>query len=53
MEEMEMESLVDLRSVVVDMNLSLEERQKDFLRQIKNPHLFRYGAYTVEIVCEE
>lgn len=47
-----MDGLVDLRSVEVDMDLPLEERRKEFLRQIKNPHLFLYDGYVVEIVCE-
>lgn len=49
MEEINIEDLVDLRSIAIDMNLPVEEREKEFLRQIKNPYLFRYDAYVVEI----
>ncbi len=41
--------LVDLRSIAIDMTLPAEERRKEFLKQIKNPYLFRYGTYIVEL----
>ena len=33
--------LVDVRDVVVDQSLPQPERSKSFIRQIKNPRLFR------------
>ena len=39
--------LVDIRDVSVDKSLSREERIAEFVRQIKNPHLFRCGKFTV------
>lgn len=39
--------LVDIRDVSVDTGLSREERIAEFVRQIKNPRLFRCGKFTV------
>lgn len=36
-------SLVDIRDVSVDKNLTREERVAEFVRQIKNPYCFRCG----------
>ena len=43
------DSLVDIRSVHVDTSLPKKERMLDFIRQIKNPYLFRHGKYVVKI----
>jgi hypothetical protein len=40
-------SLVDIRDVSVDKNLTREERVAEFVRQIKNPYCFRCGRFTV------
>ncbi len=39
--------LVDIRYVSVDQSLPKEERIAEFIRQIKNPHCFRCGKFTV------
>jgi hypothetical protein len=39
--------LVDIQDVVVDKNLPKEKRIEEFLRQIKDPHHFQCGKFTV------
>ena len=39
--------LVDIREVVVDKNLTKEERIAEFVRQIKDPYHFKCGKFTV------
>lgn len=51
--EIDRDSLVDIRDVVVDTSLPKEERIKDFIRQIKNPYLFKYGKYVVMVSFED
>ena len=41
--------LADIRDVEIDPALSKEERQKSYLRQIKNPHLYRCGDMIVRV----
>jgi len=41
--------LADIREVEIDPALPKEERQKSFLRQIKNPHLYRCGDMIVRV----
>ena len=47
------DSLVDIRSVNVDTSLPKEERMRDFIRQIKNPYLYRHGKYVVKITFSD
>lgn len=47
------EDLVDIRSVQIDTNLPKEERIQSFLKQIKNPYLFRYGDMVIHSVFSE
>ncbi len=47
------DDLVDIRTVVVNNELPKEERIADFVRQIKNPYLFKCGKYTVRAVFSE
>lgn len=42
------DELVDIRSVSVDKDLPREERISDFVRQIKNPYLFKCGDIVVK-----
>jgi len=42
-----MDELVDIRDVYVDKALPKTERVTEFVRQIKNPHHFRCGKFTV------
>ncbi len=44
---METASLVDIRDISVDKNLTREERVAEFVRQIKNPYCFKCGRFTV------
>ena len=44
---MNTEDLVDIRDVHVDKALPREDRIAEFVRQIKNPHHFRCGKFTV------
>ena len=43
------ENLADIRDVVIDPSLPKEERRRSFLRQIKNPTLYRCGDMIVRI----
>jgi hypothetical protein len=41
--------LVDIRDVEIDPALPKEERRKSYLRQIKNPYLYRCGDMIVRV----
>ncbi|MCD8100401.1 MAG: hypothetical protein LUE06_07465 [Oscillospiraceae bacterium] len=43
------DSLVDIQSVSIDDTLPKDERIRDYIRQIKNPYLYRHGKYVVKI----
>lgn len=43
------DDLVDLRDVVINRNLPIRERFLDFVRQVKNPYLFKVGKIVVKI----
>lgn len=53
MTESKTDELVDIRTVVVNKELPKDERIADFIRQIKNPYLFRCGKYTVKAIFSE
>ena len=42
------ETLKNIEDVVIDTNLSVEERMRAFVKQIKNPYCFRCGKLVVE-----
>ena len=42
------DELVDINSVSVDTDLPKEERIKQFIRQIKNPYMFKCGKFVVK-----
>lgn len=42
-------SLIDLRDVAVNQSLPVPEKTIEFIRQIGNPYLFRYGDKIVRI----
>ena len=46
------ETLVDLREIRIDTTRSRAERMDDFLRQIRNPYLFRVEGLVVKAVYE-
>lgn len=41
--------LVDIRDVVIDKSLTLEERVKSYVEQIKNPYCFKVGDVVVRV----
>ena len=41
--------LGELKSVVLEAGLSMEERLIEFIRQVKNPYLFKVGPMVVKI----
>ena len=41
--------LADIRNVEIDPTLPKEERKKSYLRQIKNPHLYRCRDMIVRV----
>ena len=41
--------LIDLNDIVIDTSLSIEERKEQFLKQVKNPNLFRVGDIVIEV----
>ena len=42
------ETLVDVTTIIIDENLSKEERVKEYLRQVKNPYCFNVGDVVVK-----
>ena len=46
------EDLVDLREIRIDTTRSRAERMDDFLRQIRNPYLFKVEGLVVKAVYE-
>ena len=48
-EQCEPDQLVDLRSVSIDKSISVPERMRSFVKQIKNPYLFKVDDITVKV----
>ena len=48
-EQCEPDQLVDLRSVSIDKSLPAPERMRSFVKQIKNPYLFKVDDITVKV----
>ena len=46
--QVDIDSLVDIKDVSVDKNLSKEERIADFVYQIGNPYCFKCGKFVVK-----
>lgn len=44
-----LESLVDIRDVKIDRSKPVEERMKSYVKQIKNPYLFKVGNTIVRV----
>jgi len=42
------ETLVDIRDVHIDTSLPKEERMRSFLKQIKNPYVFKYKDVVIK-----
>ena len=43
------ETLKNIEDVVIDTNLSVEERMRAFVKQIKNPYCFKVGDTVVKV----
>lgn len=47
------ETLENIEDVVIDTNLSVEDRMRAFVKQIKNPYCFRCGKLVVQVEYKE
>ena len=47
--EKNLSELVDIRDVVIDKSLPLEERVRSYVEQIKNPYMFKCGTTIVRV----
>jgi len=43
------EDLIDINDVTINRDLPIEERILDFVKQIKNPYLYRCGKAVVKV----
>ena len=48
-EECDPDQLVDLRSVSIDKSIPVPERMRSFVKQIKNPYLFKVDDIAVKV----
>ena len=44
-----LDSLVDIRDVKIDRSMSVEDRMKSYVEQIKNPYMFKFGNTVVRV----
>ena len=44
-----LDSLVDIRDVKIDRSMSVEDRMKSYVEQIKNPYMFKVGNMVVRV----
>ncbi len=47
--EVDRDALADILKIEIDNSLSGIEKKKEFLRQIRNPYLYRQGEYVVKL----
>ena len=47
--EKNLSGLVDIRDVVIDKSMTLEERVKSYVEQIKDPYCFKVGDVVVRV----
>ena len=47
--EKNLSGLVDIRDVVIDKSLTLEERVRSYVEQIKDPYCFKVGDVVVRV----
>ena len=47
--EKNLSELVDIRDVVIDKSLPLEERVRSYVEQIKDPYCFKVGDVIVRV----
>ena len=48
--EKNLSELVDIRDVVIDKSLPLEERVRSYVEQIKDPYCFKVGDVVVRVL---
>ena len=44
-----LDSLMDIRDVKIDRSMSVEDRMKSYVEQIKNPYMFKVGNTVVRV----
>ena len=44
-----LDSLVDIRDVRIDRSMSVEDRMKSYVEQIKDPYMFKVGNTVVRV----
>lgn len=44
-----LDSLVDIRDIKIDRSMSVEDRMKSYVEQIKNPYMFKVGNTVVRV----
>ena len=44
-----LDSLVDIRDVKIDRSMSVEDRMKSYVEEIKNPYMFKVGNTVVRV----
>lgn len=47
--EADIGSLADILEIEIDKDLSDTEKKREFIRQIRNPYLYRQGEYIVKL----
>ncbi|MCL1843397.1 MAG: hypothetical protein FWF79_06255 [Defluviitaleaceae bacterium] len=47
------DTLVDIRTVNINSDLSVEERLIDFVRQIKNPYCYKFKNAVIKVEHED
>ena len=47
--QVDIDTLADIRDVEIDPSLPREERKRSYLRQIRNPNLYRCGDIIVRV----
>ena len=47
--EKNLSELVDIRDVVIDISLPLEDRVRSYVEQIKDPYCFKVGDVVVRV----
>jgi len=47
------DALVDIRDIKIDTTLPKRERISDFIRQVKNPYLYKCGKAVVKVSFAE
>lgn len=48
-QEINLEELVDIRDIEIKTGLSIKEKKIDYIKQIKNPYLFRCGNLIIQV----